>query len=200
VVLFDEIEKAHPEVWNALLQILDEGRLTDGQGHVVDFRNTVLIMTSNLGTEFVSRSGSLGFLNGGGQDGKREEQAKIEKALKDNFRPEFLNRIDEIITFSPLSREQMVEIVDLQMAEVEKRLRENGLEVELTPEAREWLAEKGYNPDFGARPLTRILQKYLESPLSKKLLGGEFKKGDVVIVDVNEEDEEGLSFSHANEG
>ena len=200
VVLFDEIEKAHPEVWNALLQILDEGRLTDGQGHVVDFRNTVLIMTSNLGTEFVSRSGSLGFLNGGGQDGKREEQAKIEKALKDNFRPEFLNRIDEIITFSPLSREQMVEIVDLQMAEVEKRLRENGLEVELTPEAREWLAEKGYNPDFGARPLTRILQKYLESPLSKKLLRGEFKKGDVVIVDVNEEDEEGLSFSHANEG
>ncbi|MBS3753409.1 MAG: AAA family ATPase [Anaerolineales bacterium] len=200
VVLFDEIEKAHPEVWNALLQILDEGRLTDGQGHVVDFRNTVLIMTSNLGTEFVSRSGSLGFLNGGGQDGKREEQAKIEKALKDNFRPEFLNRIDEIITFSPLSREQMVEIVDLQMAEVEKRLRENGLEVELTPEAREWLAEKGYNPDFGARPLTRILQKYLESPLSKKLLRGEFKKGDVVIVDVNEEDEEGLSFSHADEG
>lgn len=200
VVLFDEIEKAHPEVWNALLQILDEGRLTDGQGHVVDFRNTVLIMTSNLGTEFVSRSGSLGFLNGGGQDGKREEQAKIEKALKDNFRPEFLNRIDEIITFSPLSREQMVEIVDLQMAEVEKRLRENGLEVELTPEAREWLAEKGYNPDFGARPLTRILQKYLESPLSKKLLRGEFKKGDVVIVDVNEEDEEGLSFSHAKEG
>ncbi|MFO7944453.1 MAG: AAA family ATPase [Anaerolineales bacterium] len=200
VVLFDEIEKAHPEVWNALLQILDEGRLTDGQGHVVDFRNTVLIMTSNLGTEFVSRSGSLGFLNGGGQDGKREEQAKIEKALKDNFRPEFLNRIDEIITFSPLSREQMVEIVDLQMAEVEERLRENGLEVELTLEAREWLAEKGYNPDFGARPLTRILQKYLESPLSKKLLKGEFKKGDVVIVDVNEEDEEGLKFSHANEG
>jgi len=200
VVLFDEIEKAHPEVWNALLQILDEGRLTDGQGHVVDFRNTVLIMTSNLGTEFVSRSGSLGFLNGGGQDGKQEEQAKIEKALKDNFRPEFLNRIDEIITFSPLSREQMVEIVDLQMAEVEKRLRENGLEVELTPEAREWLAEKGYNPDFGARPLTRILQKYLESPLSKRLLKGEFKKGDVVIVDVNEGDEEGLSFSHANEG
>ncbi len=199
VVLFDEIEKAHPEVWNTLLQILDEGRLTDGQGHVVDFRNTVLIMTSNLGTEFVSRSGSLGFLNGGGEDGKREDQEKIEKALKDNFRPEFLNRIDEIITFSPLSREQMVEIVDLQMAEVEKRLRENGLEVELTPEARDWLADKGYNPDFGARPLTRALQKHLESPLSKKLLKGEFKRGDVVLVDVNPEDEDGLVFSHADE-
>ncbi len=199
VVLFDEIEKAHPEVWNALLQILDEGRLTDGQGHVVDFRNTVLIMTSNLGTEFVSRSGSLGFLNGGGEEGKREDQEKIEKALKDNFRPEFLNRIDEIITFSPLSREQMVEIVDLQMAEVEKRLRENGLEVELTPEAREWLAEIGYNPDFGARPLTRALQKHLESPLSKKLLKGEFKRGDVVVVDVGPEDEDGLRFSHADE-
>ncbi|MFO8036310.1 MAG: AAA family ATPase [Anaerolineales bacterium] len=199
VVLFDEIEKAHPEVWNTLLQILDEGRLTDGQGHVVDFRNTVLIMTSNLGTEFVSRSGSLGFLNGGGEDGKREDQEKIEKALKDNFRPEFLNRIDEIITFSPLSREQMVEIVDLQMAEVEKRLRENGLEVELTPEARDWLADKGYNPDFGARPLTRALQKHLESPLSKKLLKGEFKRGDVVLVDVDPEDEDGLVFSHADE-
>lgn len=198
VVLFDEIEKAHPEVWNTLLQILDEGRLTDGQGHVVDFRNTVLIMTSNLGTEFVSRSGSLGFLNGGGEDGKREDQEKIEKALKDNFRPEFLNRIDEIITFSPLSREQMVEIVDMQMAEVEKRLRENGLEVELTPEARDWLADKGYNPDFGARPLTRALQKHLESPLSKKLLRGEFKKGDVVLVDVDPEDEDGLRFSHAD--
>jgi ATP-dependent Clp protease ATP-binding subunit ClpC len=199
VVLFDEIEKAHPEVWNTLLQILDEGRLTDGQGHVVDFRNTVLIMTSNLGTEFVSRSGSLGFLNGGGEDGKREDQEKIEKALKDNFRPEFLNRIDEIITFSPLSREQMVEIVDMQVAEVEKRLRENGLEVELTSDARDWLADKGYNPDFGARPLTRALQKHLESPLSKKLLKGEFKKGDVVFVDVDPGDDDGLRFSHAGE-
>jgi ATP-dependent Clp protease ATP-binding subunit ClpC len=184
VVLFDEIEKAHPEVWNALLQILDDGRLTDGQGRVVDFRNTVLIMTSNLGTEYVSRSGSLGFLDGVSTDEEQKAQAKIEKALKDNFRPEFLNRIDEIITFSPLSIEQMQEIVDMQMSEVAKRLRENGLEVKLTPEAREWLAEKGYNPDFGARPLSRALQKYIESPLSKKLLKGEFQKGDVVLAEI----------------
>jgi len=196
VILFDEIEKAHPEVWNALLQILDEGRLTDGQGHVVDFRNTVLIMTSNLGTEYVSRSGSLGFLDGSGEDG-REDREKIEKALKDNFRPEFLNRIDEIITFSPLTREQMIEIVDMQMEDVKKRLQANGLEVELSPEARKWLAEKGYNPDFGARPLTRALQKHLESPLSRKLLQGDFKKGDVVYVEVDNEDEDQLVFSPA---
>ena len=198
VVLFDEIEKAHPEVWNALLQILDEGRLTDGQGHVVDFRNTVLIMTSNLGTEYISRSGSLGFLDGGTEGDTREDQEKIEKALKDNFRPEFLNRIGEIITFSPLSREQMVEIVDMQMEDVKKRLQANGLEVELTEEARQWLADKGYNPDFGARPLTRALQKHLESPLSKKLLQGDFKKGDVVLVDVDQEDEQQLEFSHTD--
>jgi ATP-dependent Clp protease ATP-binding subunit ClpC len=113
--LFDEIEKAHPEVWNALLQILDDGRLTDGQGHIVDFRNTVLIMTSNLGTEFVRKSGSLGFLQRKEDDEDRAAHEKIEKALKSTFRPEFLNRIDEIITFSPLSLEQMREIVDLQM-------------------------------------------------------------------------------------
>ncbi len=120
VILFDEIEKAHPEVWNALLQILDDGRLTDGQGRVVDFRNTVLIMTSNLGTEYVRRSGSLGFLQTRGDDEERQEHEKIEKALKGTFRPEFLNRIDEIITFSPLSLEQMGLIVDLQMKEVQR--------------------------------------------------------------------------------
>ncbi len=154
VILFDEIEKAHPEVWNALLQILDDGRLTDGQGRMVDFRNTVLIMTSNLGTEFVRRSGSLGFLQNRGDDEERQEHEKIEKALKGTFRPEFLNRIDEIITFSPLSLEQMGEIVDLQMKEVQERLTEHGLKVELTAAAREWLAKEGFDPAFGARPLT----------------------------------------------
>lgn len=199
VVLFDEIEKAHPEVWNALLQILDEGRLTDGQGRSVDFRNTVLIMTSNLGTQYVSQSGSLGFLESpSGKEGQAERE-KIEKALKDAFRPEFLNRIDEIITFSPLTREQMMEIVDLQMAEVARRLRENGLEANLTDSARSWLAEKGYNPDFGARPLTRALQKHIESPLSKKLLAGEFERGDLITVDVDPEDEDGLVFINETE-
>jgi ATP-dependent Clp protease ATP-binding subunit ClpC len=187
VILFDEIEKAHPEVWNALLQILDDGRLTDGQGRVVDFRNSVLIMTSNLGTEYISRSGSLGFLQNRGDKAGRQEQEKIEKALKDNFRPEFLNRIDEIITFSPLSREDMGLIVDLQMKEVGERLNERGLNVELTEEARAWLADVGYEPDFGARPLRRALQKFVESPLSVSLLSGEFSPGDTIIVDVDEE-------------
>ena len=186
VILFDEIEKAHPEVWNALLQILDDGRLTDGQGRVVDFRNCVLIMTSNLGTEFVTRSGTLGFLHreGDGLDNQAEE--KIEKALKDTFRPEFLNRIDEIIVFSPLSLEQMELIVDLQMNEVRLRLAEHNLSVELTDAARKWLAREGYDPAFGARPLRRALQKHVESPLSVKLLQGDFNPGDTVIVDVVE--------------
>jgi ATP-dependent Clp protease ATP-binding subunit ClpC len=186
VILFDEIEKAHPEVWNALLQILDDGRLTDGQGRMVDFRNTVLIMTSNLGTEYVRKSGSLGFLprSAGAED--VQEHDKIDKALKGAFRPEFLNRIDEIIMFSPLSLEQMIEIVDLQMKEVQERLGERGLIVELTPAARKWLAELGYDPAFGARPLRRALQKHVESPLSIKLLGGQFSPGDKILVEVDE--------------
>ncbi|MEN6298859.1 MAG: AAA family ATPase [Anaerolineaceae bacterium] len=186
VILFDEIEKAHPEVWNALLQILDDGRLTDGQGRVVDFRNTVLIMTSNLGTEFVRKSGSLGFLGHSDEPEERQAQEKIEKALKSTFRPEFLNRIDEIITFSQLSREQMREIVDLQMKEVQERLGEHGVFVQLTDAARDWLAEEGYDPNFGARPLRRALQKHVESPLSVSLLSGEFTSGDTIKVDVDE--------------
>jgi ATP-dependent Clp protease ATP-binding subunit ClpC len=194
VILFDEIEKAHPEVWNALLQILDDGRLTDGQGRVVDFRNTVLIMTSNLGTEFVKKSGTLGFLQGTSDEEARASNEKIEKALKSTFRPEFLNRIDEIITFSPLSLEQMRDIVDLQMKEVQEQLSEHNLSVQLTHEARNWLAEIGYDPGFGARPLRRAIQKYLESPLSVSLLSGEFTEGDTVLAEVNESGD-GLSFS-----
>ncbi len=189
VVLFDEIEKAHPEVWNSLLQILDDGRLTDGQGRVVNFRNTVLIMTSNLGTEFVRKSGSLGFLQPGENDEDREAHKKIEKALKDTFRPEFLNRIDEIITFSQLSLEDMEKIVDLQMKEIRERVSDQGLVIEMTEKARVWLAKKGYAPDFGARPLKRALQKDVESPLSVKILQGEFAAGDTVEVDINDEDE-----------
>ena len=190
MILFDEIEKAHPEVWNALLQILDDGRLTDGQGHVVDFRNTVLIMTSNLGTQFVSKSGPLGYNLPNVKAEDREAQRNIEKELKKTFRPEFLNRIDEIITFSPLSVEDMSEIVDLQMAEVRERLSEHGLSVELTDAAREWLAQIGFDPDFGARPLKRALQKHIESPLSLKLLGGEFSSGDIILADVDESGED----------
>ena len=185
VILFDEVEKAHPEVWNALLQILDDGRLTDGQGRVVDFRNTVLIMTSNLGTEYVNKSGTLGFL-GSMENGDQGNREKIEKALKGTFRPEFLNRIDEIIVFSSLSREDMQQIVELQMQDIQSRLSEHGLQVELTHEAKEWLAGQGYDPAFGARPLKRALQKHVESPLSISLLSGQFKPGDTVLVDIED--------------
>jgi len=185
VILFDEIEKAHPEVWNALLQILDDGRLTDGQGQVVDFRNTVLIMTSNLGTEFVRKGGTLGFLQTSSNSEERQEHDKIDKALKSTFRPEFLNRVDEIIIFSPLTLDQMREIVKLQMKEIQSRLAEHGLTVELSDEVLDYMAEIGYDPAFGARPLRRVLQKQIESPLSIKLLGGEYVSGDVIEVTVN---------------
>ncbi len=186
VMLFDEIEKAHPEVWNALLQILDDGRMTDGQGNVVDFRNTVLIMTSNLGTEYVRQGGTLGFLQQTANDEERETHDKIEKALKGAFRPEFLNRIDEIIMFSPLSVEEMEQIVDLQMKELLGRLSEHNVTVELMDTARSWLAKEGYDPAFGARPLQRAIQKYVESPLSVELLAGKFKDDTVVQIDVDE--------------
>jgi ATP-dependent Clp protease ATP-binding subunit ClpC len=194
VILFDEIEKAHPEVWNSLLQILDDGRLTDGQGRTVDFRNTVLIMTSNLGTEYVNRGGALGFLQKSGVTAEqREAHIKIEKALKDAFRPEFLNRIDDVIMFSPLSVDDVVRIVEIQMKEVQERLLEHGLDVKLTEHAQRWLAEEGYDPAFGARPLRRAIQKFIESPLSVKLLSGEFAEGDTVYADVV--GEEGIVFT-----
>ncbi len=194
VILFDEIEKAHPEVWNSLLQILDDGRLTDGQGRTVDFRNTVLIMTSNLGTEYVNRGGALGFLQkSGATEEQREAHIKIEKALKDAFRPEFLNRIDDVIMFSPLSVDDVVRIVEIQMKEVQERLLEHGLNVNLTEQAQRWLAEEGYDPAFGARPLRRAIQKFIESPLSVKLLSGEFADGDAVYADVV--GDEGIVFS-----
>lgn len=197
VVLFDEIEKAHPEVWNALLQILDDGRLTDGQGNVVDFRNTVLIMTSNLGTEYVRKGGTLGFLPGKADSSDREAHDKIDKALKAAFRPEFLNRIDEIIMFSPLSIEEMEHIVVLQMKEVQDRLNDHNITVQLTDAARSWLAKEGYDPAFGARPLRRAIQKYVESPLSVELLGGKFKEGAEVIVDVDEKENKIIFSSSA---
>ncbi|MBS60442.1 MAG: Clp protease [Anaerolineaceae bacterium] len=196
VVLFDEIEKAHPEVWNALLQILDDGRLTDGQGRIVDFRNTVLIMTSNLGTEFTSGSGSVGF-HSQKNDSVDENDSKIQKALKDTFRPEFLNRIDEIIIFSQLTSEDMGKIVDLQMDEIQERLAEYGLTVNLTESARNWLANQGFDPAFGARPLKRAMQKHIESPLSVKMLRGDFSNGDCVNVDATEDN--GLEFSAISE-
>jgi ATP-dependent Clp protease ATP-binding subunit ClpC len=182
VVLFDEIEKAHPDVWNALLQILDDGRLTDGQGRTVNFRNAVVVMTSNVGTSFVNRSGALGFA-GVRDSAEAENHKRIEEALKKTFRPEFINRIDEIIIFEQLSREDVINIVDLQMKEVSARLSDHGLQIQLTERAKEWLADQGFDEDFGARPLKRALQRYVESPLSVKLLKGTFSDGDYILID-----------------
>ncbi len=183
VILFDEIEKAHPDVWNALLQILEDGRLTDGQGRVVDFRNTVIIMTSNLGTEFARKGGVLGFVQHADAQAIADHQ-KIEKAMRDTFRPEFLNRIDEIIIFSPLTLAEVEQIVDLQMQGIVERMSEaSGISIHLTEPARHWLAEKGYDPQFGARPLRRALQRFIENPLSVKLLKGDFHPGDLIVID-----------------
>ncbi len=186
VILFDEIEKAHPDVWNALLQILDEGRLTDGQGRVVDFRNTVVIMTSNVGTEMLRRGGGLGFTRST-EDAREAMRRQMLDALKQTFRPEFINRVDEIIVFDNLTLEHVERIVELQLDEIRERLGEHALEITLTPAARRWLAEQGYDPQFGARPLRRALQRYVESPLSVALLKGDFHAGDHIVVDLEEE-------------
>lgn len=182
LILFDEIEKAHPDVWNALLQILEDGRLTDGQGRTIDFRNTVIIMTSNLGTEFARKGGALGFVSASDEQAIADHQ-KIEKAMRDTFRPEFLNRIDEILIFSPLSERDVEQVVDLQMHGIAERLLEAGIEIHLTEPARNWLARKGYDPQFGARPLRRTLQRYVENPLSIRILRGDFQAGDLIVID-----------------
>lgn len=181
VVLFDEIEKAHPDVWNALLQIMDNGRLTDGQGRQVDFRNTVIIMTSNVGAEAIKR-GPLGFVTPTFDENKFT-QSEYSNQLKRLFRPEFLNRIDEIIIFEPLNREQIRRIVYLLMRDIGARMEELGFTVEMTEAAADHVAEVGYDPNYGARPLRRLLQRNVENELSKRLLRGEYKTGDHVIVD-----------------
>jgi len=188
VILFDEIEKAHPEVWNALMQILEDGRMTDGQGRTVDFRNAVIIMTSNLGTEYARKGGALGFAPGGDPELVADHK-KIEEAMRKAFRPEFLNRIDEIIVFEPLTQDEVRQIVDLQMRDIAARLEEQGLYVAMTEDARTLLAERGFDPQFGARPLRRALQRYVESPLSVQLLKGEFVQGDLVEVYLTDDDE-----------
>ena len=187
VVLFDEIEKAHPDVFNILLQILEDGRLTDGHGRTVDFRNTVIIMTSNLGTEGLRRQ-SFGFRTDGRDEDVDEERLKesVNDALKKAFRPEFLNRIDDIIIFHPLTQEQIVSVVDLMVKDVQSRLLDRGITFELTPAASGWLAEEGYDPVYGARLLRRAVQRFLENPMSKGILSQEFLPEDHIIVDKGE--------------
>jgi ATP-dependent Clp protease ATP-binding subunit ClpC len=193
VVLFDEIEKAHQDVWNALLQILEEGRMTDGQGRTVDFRNTVVIMTSNVGTSFAQRDGALGFRAGDREDERMVSDERVREELKRTFRPEFLNRVDEIIVFHDLALDHIRQIVDIQMDEIQDRLSEHSIAIELTETARNWLADEGYDPKFGARPLRRTLQRVVETPLSRKILQGELDAGAAVVVDAD--DEEGITFT-----
>jgi ATP-dependent Clp protease ATP-binding subunit ClpC len=188
VVLFDEIEKAHPDVFNTLLQILEDGHLTDAQGHTVDFKNTVIIMTSNLGTRDIQKQ-QLGFATGGGEQVTYEKMKdRVTDELKRSFRPEFLNRIDETIVFHSLTRENVKEIVDLMMKRVHEQLRSKDVEIELTDAAKNLLAEKGYDPALGARPLRRTIQRLVEDQLSEKLLYKEFTAGQTIIVDARDEE------------
>ena len=197
VILFDEIEKAHPDVFNVLLQILEDGRLTDGQGHTVDFRNTLVIMTSNLGTGVETRE-AVGFLRDPSWDDSAKRRAAIDEALKRVFRPEFLNRIDETIVFDPLTEEETRQIVDIIVAEVSGRLADHGVSIDLTDAARDWLASEGFDRTYGARPLRRVVQRSIENPLSRLILGGEFVPGDHIQADVD--DAGGLAFEKVEEG
>ncbi|TCJ28636.1 AAA family ATPase, partial [Nocardioides jejuensis] len=188
VVLFDEVEKAHPDIFNSLLQILEEGRLTDSQGRVVDFKNTVIIMTTNLGSRDISKGVSLGFQQGADTAGSYDRmKAKVSEELKQHFRPEFLNRVDEVIVFPPLTQEQIIAMVDNMIASVEKRLKDRDMGIELTPAAKELLAKRGFDPVLGARPLRRTVQREIEDILAEKLLFGEIGAGQIVLVDVEGE-------------
>jgi ATP-dependent Clp protease ATP-binding subunit ClpC len=190
VVLFDEIEKAHPDVFNTLLQILEEGRLTDAQGRSVDFRNTVLIMTSNLGTADL-RKASVGFARSDEAVSYEKMKEKVNDALKLHFRPEFLNRIDDTIVFHELTKDEVTQIVDLMISRVQRQLEGQGLGLELTQEAKYLLADKGYDPQLGARPLRRAIQRMVEDPVSEKLLLKEVRAGEIVVVDTEDDPESG---------
>jgi ATP-dependent Clp protease ATP-binding subunit ClpC len=194
VVLFDEIEKAHPDVFNTMLQLLDDGRLTDGQGRTVDFSNTIVIMTSNIGTEHVKQQGIGLVRTSQSQDDRDSAKARVMEAMKSAFRPEFLNRIDDIILFQPLTAEELTQIVDIITADVQKRLVEQGINLVLTTEAKLWLAKEGYNPAYGARPLRRTVQRHIETPLARAVLQQQFVNGDQITGEVSE-DQKSLVFS-----
>jgi ATP-dependent Clp protease ATP-binding subunit ClpC len=180
VVLFDEIEKAHPDAFNIMLQILEDGRLTDAKGRVVDFKNTIVILTSNIGARAIEKGSGLGFQTGGEENKYRKMKDVVMDELKNNFRPEFINRIDEIIVFHPLTREEISQIVDVMLKEVRNRLKEQEYELELTDEVHELLAKEGYNPSYGARPLRRAIQRLIEDPLAEEILAGVLKKGTIM--------------------
>ncbi len=199
VVLFDEVEKAHPDIFNSLLQILEDGRLTDSQGRVVDFKNTVIIMTTNLGTRDISKGFNLGFADSSNiNSGYDRMKAKVQDELKQHFRPEFLNRIDDIVVFHQLTPEEIITIVDLMLAKLDERLRDKDMGLELTQSAKDLLAKKGYDPVLGARPLRRTIQREIEDILSEKILFGEVRPGQIVLVGTEGEGEE-QTFTFAGE-
>jgi ATP-dependent Clp protease ATP-binding subunit ClpB len=184
VVLLDEIEKAHPDVFNVLLQVLDDGRLTDGQGHRVDFRNTLIVMTSNLGADFLVNQPE-----GEDTDAVRDQVMAV---VRSAFRPEFLNRVDEIILFHRLQKGEIARIVDIQMARLRKLLADRKIEIVLDAAARDWLADKGWDPAYGARPLKRVIQKYVQDPLAEMILAGSVKDGETIELSA---DAQGLTFN-----
>jgi ATP-dependent Clp protease ATP-binding subunit ClpB len=184
VVLFDEIEKGHPDIFHTLLQILDDGRLTDGQGRTVDFKNTVIIMTSNVGSAIIHDSNPIGFsVNQKGKHGQEDVRKRLLDALRQTFRPEFLNRVDDIIVFNSLSKEHLSVIIDLQLKRVENQLADRGLKLHVTQAAKEVVMADGYDPAYGARPMRRSIQRLIQDPLSLRLLAGEFLSGETVVVD-----------------
>jgi ATP-dependent Clp protease ATP-binding subunit ClpC len=186
VVLLDEIEKAHPDVFNILLQVLDEGHLTDNYGRMIDFKNTVVIMTSNVGAKDITKNRSLGFGSASTQTSFEKMAEKVKEELQHTFNPEFLNRLDDVIVFHPLSKEHISQIVTILMRDVQKRLADEELTLKLSPAATEFLVKNGYDEAYGARPLKRAIQKWIEDPLSEKILMAEFSKGDEIDVEVAE--------------
>ncbi len=193
VVLFDEVEKAHADIFNSLLQILEDGRLTDSQGRMVDFKNTVIIMTTNLGTRDIAKGLQMGFQAGGDLSTSYERmKSKVFDELKQHFRPEFLNRVDDVVVFPQLEREEIVQIVDLMIAKLDVRLRDKDMGIELTQSAKDLLAVKGYDPVLGARPLRRTIQRDIEDQLSEKILYGELKAGEIVLVGTEGEDKDAV--------
>jgi ATP-dependent Clp protease ATP-binding subunit ClpC len=191
-ILLDEIEKAHPEVFNILLQIFDDGHLTDAKGRKVDFRNSIIVMTSNIGSDLIKRDSTLGFAMKSGDAASSDQQYnrmkdKVMDEVKRFFRPEFLNRIDSSVVFHSLTKEHIIEIVDLMLDKVREQLTEKNIELEVTQAAKERIADKGYDPDFGARPLRRVIQDEIEDMLSEELLAGRMHSGDVMVVDVEDD-------------
>jgi ATP-dependent Clp protease ATP-binding subunit ClpB len=186
VILLDEVEKAHPDVFNVLLQVLDDGRLTDGQGRTVDFRNTVIVMTSNLGSQLIQELA--------GEENYETMKSAVMEIVSTHFRPEFINRVDDVVVFHPLSREHIRSIVDIQLAYLQARLADREMQIQLSDAARDKLAEAGFDPVYGARPLKRAIQQQVENPLAQEILQGKFKPGDVIEVGVNEDE---LEFQNA---